>query len=544
MCDCDEDLIKFLEDVSEQHPEIQKWSLCLNFNSSVNCVDNFKKIVKITAEKLELLSFERSVQSQVTNSMLVELINATGGQLAHLILNYNDISGEELSVESEKLKKLQSLDLFYCTSLTDAGLSKLINSTGGQLVELCLGGTEITKINVEKDKLEQLQSLELPWCRSLTNEGLSKLINSSGGKIVKLNLGNTNITNINVEKDRLKQLQSLSLFNCLGLINEKLLQLLNLTGGDLVTLHLEETEISGQLFDLAKPNLKNLQKLILSDCHELTNEGLTTILNLTGGHLVELDLSKTNVSGEQLNFEDGKLKQLECLNLCDTKKLTKKGLSQLLNSTGGNLIELNLGSAYITGEPLNVEESTLKNLQHLDIHNCRNLTNAGIENIISLTGGQLKNLALGCNYKSGLLNLNQEKLKRLQSLKLSYSIFLQEGFESLINSTGGELVTLRLEKVMKKDNNIPNDKDQNKSHKVAVQLNVGDKLEKLQNLEIYGEGLTKEMLAAIVNSTGGQLEYLEFVGIYSLSGFDISTEEDLVRIGIHRSLLRNVKIDI
>ena len=125
MCYCDEDLIKFLEEVSEQHPEIQKWSLCLNFNSSVNCVDNFKKIVKITAEKLELLSFERSVQSQVTNSMLVELINATGGQLAHLILNYNDISGEELSVESEKLKKLQSLDLFYCTSLTDAGLSKL-----------------------------------------------------------------------------------------------------------------------------------------------------------------------------------------------------------------------------------------------------------------------------------------------------------------------------------------------------------------------------------------------------------------------------------
>ena len=205
---CDENVIKFLEEVSEQHPEIQKWSLWLTIDLNDNCVD-LKKIVEITAEKLKLLSLK--VYEEVTDSMLEEFVNAAGGQLTHLILKGNHISGEEFSVESEKLKKLQSLVFFYCASLTDAGLSKLINSTGGELVELNLEGTEITNINVEKDKLEQLQYLSLYSCGSLTNDGLSKLINSTGGKLVWLNLDCTNITNINVDKYKLEQLQSLIL---------------------------------------------------------------------------------------------------------------------------------------------------------------------------------------------------------------------------------------------------------------------------------------------------------------------------------------------
>ena len=114
-------MIKFLEEVSEQHPEIQKWSLRLTFHLSDNCVDNLKQIVVITAEKLKLLSFD--INEEVTDSMLVELVNAAGGLLTHLILNFKHISGVggELSVESEKLKKLQSSDLLNCYSLNDAG---------------------------------------------------------------------------------------------------------------------------------------------------------------------------------------------------------------------------------------------------------------------------------------------------------------------------------------------------------------------------------------------------------------------------------------
>ena len=88
---------------------------------SDNCVDNLKQIVVITAEKLKLLSFD--INEEVTDSMLVELVNAAGGLLTHLILNFKHISGVggELSVESEKLKKLQSSDLLNCYSLNDAG---------------------------------------------------------------------------------------------------------------------------------------------------------------------------------------------------------------------------------------------------------------------------------------------------------------------------------------------------------------------------------------------------------------------------------------
>merc|ERR1711872_298223 len=101
-----------------------------------------------------------------------------------LDLHRTKISGESLDIVEGKLQHLKNLKLEECKNLTDAGLKKLINSTGGYLEMLDLHRTKISgeSLDIVEGKLQHLKNLKLR-CWYLTDGGLKKIINSTGGNL-------------------------------------------------------------------------------------------------------------------------------------------------------------------------------------------------------------------------------------------------------------------------------------------------------------------------------------------------------------------------
>merc|ERR1711872_1031765 len=113
-----------------------------------------------------------------------------------LDLHRTKISGESLDIVEGKLQHLKNLKLEECKNLTDAGLKKLINSTGGYLEMLDLHRTKISgeSLDIVEGKLQHLKNLNLGWCMNLTEKGLKKIINSTGGNLELLFLYGTKIS--------------------------------------------------------------------------------------------------------------------------------------------------------------------------------------------------------------------------------------------------------------------------------------------------------------------------------------------------------------
>lgn len=250
-----------------------------------------------TLENLQYLDF--SLCHDFIDEGLENIVRSTGGQLVELILFNTSVTGENFDVTEDKLKRLQYLDLKQSFA-TDRGLVKMINTTGGQLEKLRLSETGISGKNfkVKKNKMTQLKSLGLHGCIRLTNVGLMKMINSTGGQLVYLNLRGTEIRDVDfhVKDDKLKQLKYLYMNLCTYVSDERMVNIINCTGGLLEDLNLKFTAVSGDQFDVAEGKLERLKCLSLEYCDKLTKKGLAKIVNSTGGHLVSLNLSKSRMS--------------------------------------------------------------------------------------------------------------------------------------------------------------------------------------------------------------------------------------------------------
>jgi len=111
-----------------------------------------------------------------------------------------------------KLQHLKNLKLEWCDNLTDAGLKKIINATGGNLELLDLNRTRISgeTFDIVEGKLQYLKNLELECCSNLTDGGLKKLINSTGGNLELLGLYGTKISreSLNIGKGKLLSLKN------------------------------------------------------------------------------------------------------------------------------------------------------------------------------------------------------------------------------------------------------------------------------------------------------------------------------------------------
>jgi len=156
---------------------------------SMSHFHTYEKQFEVGRNKLKGLKYlDLSTSVLLSNDFILKIIRCTGGQLNHLDISRTKISAVRSGIN---LTQLRVLNLNNCDQLTDTGLVDILNITSGQLVKLFLKKTRLTGENfdVKADKLQCLQYLNLSECGCLTNDGLVKIVNSTGGHLVELHLG-------------------------------------------------------------------------------------------------------------------------------------------------------------------------------------------------------------------------------------------------------------------------------------------------------------------------------------------------------------------
>ena len=80
-------------------------------------------------------------------------------------------------------------------------------------------------------------------------------------------------------------------------------------------MNLSFTRITGEGLSILQGKLNNLEKLDLDSCEDITDQGMMELLQICGTELKFINLSHTQISGEGLSSLEGKLINLEELNL-------------------------------------------------------------------------------------------------------------------------------------------------------------------------------------------------------------------------------------
>merc|ERR1740128_1036319 len=228
--------------------------------------------------------------------------------------------------------------------------------------------------------LPLLEKLDLSSCKDLTMEGLRELLTKCSATLRDLDLWRTGISGEGLYSvPVLKQLEKLNLGNCWSLTNTGLLQLLSKCSATLTELNLCRTDISGEGLENI-PDLK-LEILDLSSNQNMTDEGLLQFLVKCSATLKDLDLNKTGISGEGL--ESIPVLKLETLRLESCWKLTNTGLLQLLAKCSATLEALRLHDSGISGASLAdwIDRQALGKLRLLGLASCENVTDEDKERI-------------------------------------------------------------------------------------------------------------------------------------------------------------------
>lgn len=286
------------------------------------------------------------------------------------------------------LKQLKSLLITCCPGVTDVSL-ELVGKVCEDL-RLCV----LSQCQSVTDKGLQafmqccvcLDSLQLERCHSITNSGL----------LTALALGKGN-------------LRTLSLSNCDGLCNRA--EDVPLTCLSLNTLNVTDCKSVGMepivTMGLCCPSLENLD---LSELTDLSDEGIVSVIEGCGEHLVSLNLTKcTNITDvavaaiasrcgdlERLTLdgcyqvEDYGLQMLaaECTLLKEVDvsgtSITDAGLRALVTSRGLWLRSLTLtGCVNLTDESLSLIEDCCPSLGALNLRNCPLLSREGLSSLES-----------------------------------------------------------------------------------------------------------------------------------------------------------------
>ena len=161
--------------------------------------------------KLKTLSLKGC--SNLTHQRIIEFLQICGFGLKTLDLSYTNVNGEGLSVLRGKLTNLETLDFSVCSRLTDQGLQNWLQICGSELKTLVLYGTSITGegIAVLKGKLANLETLDLSWCSSLTDQGLREWLQICGSGLKTLDLECTYVTGEGLSVLRGTELKTLNL---------------------------------------------------------------------------------------------------------------------------------------------------------------------------------------------------------------------------------------------------------------------------------------------------------------------------------------------
>ena len=330
---------------------------------------------------------------EVSDAGINHLGRLWGARLTELNLSYTRVTGSRIGAS---LPCLASLNLDGCCWLSDAGLDLMLKSWGrASLRSLSLMHTYIMGTNIETP-CPHLERLILNNCRKIANEGLVSLLMLWGSELRELDLNYTRISGTNTANTgACSRMEKLYLTDCLSLTDSGLNSLLQLCSHSLQVLSLASTEITGTGLDLGLPRLEHLD---LNTCQNLNESHLNRFL--TAGcnpGLKYLDLSRTKFSGTLLLDGGCGFDQLESLRLDRCEQLTDPGLAKLLlHICGTGLKEVSLSWTEIHGSRINrdVGSGKFPRLESLDLYCCRKLTGKGVANLISLGGPALKRVNL------------------------------------------------------------------------------------------------------------------------------------------------------
>ena len=334
--------------------------------------------------------------------------------LSSLIINRRNEFISEINVNIVSTQ-LHTLQLTCNKTLNNDLFLQLLEQCGRTLKSLTLENSIITgEILIKyKGTLPCLENLNMKLCKQLTYKGLLQILQLCGSTLRFLDIGCTDITgeNLSEYKGTLHCLVNLNMSCCYQLTNKGLLQILQLCGSTLRSLDISITNITGENLSEYKGTLPCLENLNMSACYNITDKGLLQIFQLCGRTLRFLDINKTNITGENLSEYKGTLPSLEILNVYYCRHLTDKGLLQILQLCGSTLKSINLSGTKITGKNLAEYKGTLSCLENLNMNNCNQLTNNGLLQIFQLFGSTLRSLHLleteitvvnPCEYKGTL----------------------------------------------------------------------------------------------------------------------------------------------
>ena len=307
------------------------------------------------------------------------------------------------------------------SEFTSTGLNEIFSlpSLSSLIIRGSIEFTSGINVNIVS---KQLQTLQLIRNRTLNNDWFLQILEQCGSTLKSLTLENSNITDeiLIKYKGTLPCLENLNMNDCKHFTNKGLLQILQLCGSTLRSLDISRTNITGENLSDYKGTLPCLENLNMSDCNQLTNKGLLQILQLCGSTLRSLDIEGTNITGENLSEYKGTLPCLEILNMSCCKKLTNKGLLQILQLIGSTLRSLDIGFTRITVENLSEYKGTLPCLENLGMTLCNKVTNKGLLQIFQLCGSTLRSLDISSTAITGE-NLSEFKgtLPYLENLDMS-----------------------------------------------------------------------------------------------------------------------------
>ena len=323
---------------------------------------------------------------------LVQILRHCRSTLRSLDISYTRITGD---IVAQHIGATPCLENLIFSSCNDKDLREIFKVCGSTLKSLYIRGN-ISGGNLSKCCLTPplLKNLSMVFCHKLADKGLLEMLELCGGTLRSLDLGSTNITgeNLSEYKETLPWLENLNMKLCERLTEKGLMHILHLCGSTLISLNLSATNMTFENLSEKSGTLPCLLDLCLDRCPYLTSKGLLKIFHLCGSTLRSLDISDTNLTGENLSDFKGTLPCLEKLNIISCENLTDKGLWQMIQLWGSKLRSLDLRYTKITGEDLFEYNGTLPCLENLNLFYCKYLSYKGLLLILKQCGSMLRTL--------------------------------------------------------------------------------------------------------------------------------------------------------
>ena len=200
---------------------------------------------------------------------------------------------------------------------------------------------------------------------------------------------------------------------------------------------------------LKLPHVKAIHlKLTGKGNRQLNDDDICNLLELSGCLLKSADLSGTSISGEVFTGSSIKLSMLESLSIHDCCELTDKGLCELLRMCGHAMKSLDLSSTTTTGESLIGITEQFEEIEMNDFA-WSPITDKGLCEFLRICGQKLISLNLcGTSVKAEGLGEFTSSLSRLEVINMSSCCLTETGLCELLMACGNQLRSLDLSQNM------------------------------------------------------------------------------------------------